>query len=377
MDKVGIITFHTAINYGGHLQAYALQTAISQMGMSAEIIDYTKKVEHKSVGHYIEAILGIFKIIKIKKYRKSSEYLLRKEKFQNFDKHYFFLSQKCENRNDVLRLSKDYLAIVCGSDQIWNPFHTHCNDIFYGGTIEQNRRIAYAPSFGTDSIPKRIQVDYKRLLNAVNYLSVRELSGARIIEELTGRKSLVVVDPTLLISKDVWLSLVHNSKNDYMEYSNKPFVVCYFLGKHERDLKTINDYFYEKGILVLNISQTPNGKYNNTIDVFPGVEEFLFLICNSLAVFTDSYHGTMFSIIFERDFYSITRNDTKVNLNSRIGSFLSKIHCSEHMVKNVSYNLLNNMSVDYHTINETLTEWKKESYSFLRESIFDIEGRTK
>jgi SepF-like predicted cell division protein (DUF552 family) len=246
------------------------------------------------------------------------------------------------------------------------------NDIYFCKTISKKRRIAYAPSFGVESIPDRVKDKYKELLGEINFLSVRESSGARIIKELIDRDSPVVVDPTLLLSEDDWSQLIGNELNDYSLYKERKYVVCYFLGEHKKDIKKINDYYMQKNIVVLNISQHYNKKYSNVIDIYPGIEEFLYLIKNSLAVFTDSYHGTMFSVVYNRDFYSFKRNDTTVNLNTRIESFLTIINHQERFINHLTEKHLLNIGLNYEHINRLICEWKTKSLSFLRDSFLEI-----
>ena len=219
----------------------------------------------------------------------------RKENFMEFSKTYinetdYIVSKKHIPEN----LSDRYDYFITGSDQVWNPDNLHGTSFFFLTFAEQYKRIAYAPSFGVSEIKPEFIEDYKEWISGMYKLSVREDDGAKIIKKLTGRESPVLVDPTLLLTKEKWLSIAK-------EASNKPkdkYLLTYFLGgiptQYKKEIKKTAK---ENNLEIINLGDI---KEKDTYQTGPS--EFIDYINNCSVMFTDSFHGTVFSILFEKPF---------------------------------------------------------------------------
>lgn len=372
--KVGIITFHTAINYGVHLQAFALIQAATELGYEAHIIDYRKKTEKEAKQRIkntnLYRIKNLRTIIGNKIYNNSNMQKIRREKFDEFDRKYLNLTKYCDDYVSISNEISDYFALICGSDQIWNPYQTHGNEVYFCRNIERKRRIAYAPSIGVDEIPNELKTVYGKLIGEIQYRSVREEAGKKILNNLGFERCEVVVDPTLLISENFWKKLSGKSKLDSLPLR---YVVCYILGDQEI-IDAVGEYYKDKDITVLNISQhyRHNRKSINVKDVYPGIEEFLALFERALAVYTDSFHGTMFSVIFKKNFYVYRREDTMNNLNSRIESFVNRVNLADRFLSRDER--IEMKSLDYQKCQYVLSTWIDQSKKYLQDALRSIEG---
>lgn len=329
--KIGILTRRYGYNMGSTLQAYAIGEMIKECGHSVEIIDYDETSAHRywRIRPFIE---HIFFYMHIPPFGFKREYLVHRvrqeQRFNKFETTYLPLTAiSYSSPKELNKIASKYDKIVVGSDQIWNPFLFDSN--FLGGFLneeERNKIIPYAPSIGTSDIGT-IHQEQRQLLKSLNVLACREEIGAKIINEITGRKVEVVLDPTLMISTDKWEYLANVHKCDI---PNKRYILTYFLGNNIPD-DEIKKQCKIENAEVINISMfnRPNGLKANfqAKDVGPG--EFLYLIKNALYVLTDSFHATIFSWIFKRNFTVFERfNSSDIqNQNSRIYTLLRILGC--------------------------------------------------
>ena len=219
--KVGIITFHFVNNFGGALQAYALQRAVAdRCNVNTEIIDYrnwfirlTDRIRLFPISNDIDEILSGLKTMRFR--------IQRRHKFGNFIKQNVKLTRTYINHFQIVKNPPLADKYICGSDQIWNPFLTMGVASNYFLAFEKNpeKKIAYAPSFGTDGVASRYKKKIKKYLETFGYLSVREKSGQTLIKEMTGRESKRLIDPTFLLEKEEWKKL---GKNPLV--SNEPYI---------------------------------------------------------------------------------------------------------------------------------------------------------
>lgn len=372
MRKIGLMTFHQSINYGVFLQAYALQEVVKKLGYDPEIIDYNTFVEKKSkkgILYRLKKFDETIDSIKLLIFRSSKESKDRIKKFGEFSKQRFSLTNRITQYKDLKALDNEYYKFICGSDQIWNPNYTKNNPAYYLGFAKENKRIAYAPSFGIsdigviDSSLKEMISDW---IGLIKYLSVREKSGQSIVSCLTGRSSKIVVDPTLLMTKDDWLKIQKKPEG----FEKKGYILFYTLGNDVR-YNTIARHFARNGKEIIVIPTNPSFTKGKTIQfVYAGVEEFLYLINNSSAVITDSFHGTVFSTIFRKNFYAIKREDTKFSLSSRLEDFLTEIGLSSRCISVNECIEKNGIdSVDYTLSQSKLEKWIEKSYDFLKTAL--------
>lgn len=210
--KIGIITYHCSNNYGAQLQAYATCHFLRQNGYEADILDCNTigiGPIFKWAWHSPRAILGsirnnLLSLISEKK---------RQRLFAEFSHKMLFLSKPCHSKRELAELCKEYDYIITGSDQVWHPMICEGNTSFFLDLpIPDNRKIAYAPSFGVSEYTKEEADKYMPLINKIEHLSVREKTGKALIKKYTGRDAKIVIDPTMLLTKADWNKIAIPSK---------------------------------------------------------------------------------------------------------------------------------------------------------------------
>ena len=368
MRKIGIMTLNGCYNYGNRLQNYALQESLKFLGFVVETIinrRTTKKTKFIKRIHNLGT--NSYKEIYIKAYNKTWRKIRKKsivkrtENFKEFTLNYINETNYFISENNIPKnLSDRYDYFVTGSDQVWNPVNTLGSSIFFLTFAEKHKRIAYAPSFGVSEIKPEYKEKYKEWISEIPWLSVREDDGARIIKELTGRDAPVLVDPTLLLTKEKWLSIAK-------EAQNKPkgnYLLTYFLGgippKYKKQIKKIAKV---NNLEVINLADIRDKETYRT-----GPSEFIDYI-NSCSVFcTDSFHGAVFSILFEKPFIVYERMGSTLSMFSRIETLLKKFKLESRKAENIKSNE-DVFNIDFSHVPAILEAERKKSYDFLKEAL--------
>lgn len=334
--KIAILTWLYNGNYGTLLQAYALQSFLKREGYDVSNINYKPSAIEKAKN--LIKCHNSFSLFKEKfdgylsKKQGQPELLCQRNKaFEQFLSKNFNLTKQYSKPNELTELSGKYDAYICGSDQIWSPMLL--NPVYYFNFLSENeRRYAYACSFGVSEIPSRKMEIIREYLEKFVEISVREKTGVKIVKTLTGKNVPMNVDPTLLLEYEEWNELAVNP------CINGQYVFAYFLSSkksyEEIAKKVAQKYNCE---LVLIPTQKEHYKFDGTIIQNAGPCEWLGLVENSCAVVTDSFHGSIFSLIFKKDFYVTKRfDDTSVkSQNSRIYTLLETYGCEDCMVSEI------------------------------------------
>lgn len=353
MKKIGIITINDNDNYGNRLQNYAVQEILKKLNIKPITIKNNPITNTKNK-YILRKIKSLFKK---ENYSKVKE---RKICFEEFNKNIIFSSKKI---NPYCKLS-DYEYFLVGSDQVWNPNFGRLREVDLLEFTEPNKRIAFSASFGISDLPEEYNEKLKRALKYYKSISVREDAGKKIIEKVVGRRNVqVLVDPTMLLTADEWDKV---SKKPEQLKTDK-YILNYFLGKlSEKRKAEIDRIAKENNCEVINILDRNSPFYCTGPSEFLYLEKHAFLIC------TDSFHSSVFAILYNRPFIVFTREDNTVSMNSRIETLINKFN-----LKNREFNGTNitkeNLNKDYIETYEILNEERKKAISFLRESIF-IEG---
>lgn len=297
--KASIITFHFVNNFGGMLQAFALQETVrNQCGTEAEIINY------RNAFITITDFIRLFPVTKNPKeilsgLKTMSERFGRRKKFNEFLHRRMNLSSKAYNGVSLRNVPPEADVYICGSDQIWNPYLTFGikGPYFLSFVREGKRRIAYAPSFGNASMPSVFRSKVKNYLEKFDALSVREKSGTSLIRELTGREAPQLIDPTFLPERIEWEAAAVPPKN------TEPYLLLYIMQSDAHMYEYARTLKEKLGLRVVEISRygyKPDFVDETLVDVGP--EEFLGLFQHASYICTNSYHGFIFSLIFEKRF---------------------------------------------------------------------------
>ncbi len=373
MKKVGLISFHSSINYGVYLQAYALQSFVEKTGYEVEIIDYRGftegKKKKKNIVYRLIHFKETLKILRMLIFLHDKRVVEKGKKFNNFALQNFRLSKPMRSFGEIEKEQEAYDKFICGSDQIWNPEYTQANPVYFLKFAPVDKRIAYAPSFGVGRSSELFN-DYLRLyreyLCAFAAISVRERTGQLIVHDIAEIMPSVVVDPTLLMPKDFW-----SRKAEPINTSDKEYVLFYVLGDNPRYRKLAKKIAKDGECEVICIPTGPLWDDLRCVKkIYAGVDEFLYLMENAKYIITDSFHGTAFSVIFQKDFSAILRNDTHHSLCARIEDFLEHIQLKDNCV-NVSnvFDIDINAKTNYNKSLTPLRNWIKESKDFLESAL--------
>lgn len=378
MKKIGIITIVKVNNYGAELQAFALYKKLELLGYDSEIIDY---LFYKNPNHKKEKCSRPFynfpiknrikewilpKLEYVKSFRNFRAYKNREKGFKNFHDKNTKFSKICYNSYSKLYKNPPIYDVYCvGSDQVWNPnCYTNISPYFLTFAPKEKKRISYASSFGVKNLPDNLKSKYRELLQKIQCISVREKAGVEIIENITGKRVTNVADPTLLLTKEEWY---HIAKFD--KVPKEKYILLYVL----KD----SDYIKQKAIFIRNITgykivRICKGAYTqdkasdnilNITDAAP--DDFLGLIHNAEIVLTNSFHGTVFSILFEKDFYTIIKSG--VENNTRQISLLNTLKIDRIRYENENFVLADNLNWEY--INNNLNSFRQKSIDYLIKAI--------
>lgn len=371
MKKVAILTQPLHTNYGGTLQAYALQSVITKMGCNVTTIDYQSK--NKGI---IRLILSIVKSHLLNRVEKYPFFL--KEKNIKESQHMKFIHKNIK-RSEVIYseevLSKHFKAskydtVVVGSDQVWRVEYSPNIDNFFLNFIDGSiQKIAYAASFGLNKwqfSPAKTE-HIKNWLNQFDAISVREGSALDLCKEYLNIKVKHVLDPTLLLEKEDYLDLIKNVPKE------NNHIFTYILDETSEKCEIVNE-ISEK----LNLStfkKQPKKLYKTSLFVsdnedyiYPKIEEWLGAFRDSKLIITDSFHGTVFAIIFNKPFISIVNKDRGT---ARFESLLSLLGISDRLVcsENTIDEKLLCLEMDYTEINQKLKNLRVDSLKWLNDSL--------
>ncbi len=359
--KIGILTFHRAINFGAILQMYALNNLIKTYGNEVEIINYynlpmredfklLKKISLRSLFFFIILL---------------PRNIISRLKFKKFNKRYFKLSGKLlSNSTELEEIANKYGKIVTGSDQVFNYIITYGDyNYFLEFCHDKEKKIAYAPSFGfTDLNVEGEQKKIGKLLLDFKFLSIREKQGQEIIRKLTNKSVPIVLDPTYLLDDKEWLKIARkvSIKGDYL--------LVYSFGSDSLD-EFVKTFSQKWGLKVVWING-PLKKifYNNQIPVGSiGPQEFIWLFANAKYIATNSFHGTAFSIIFKKNFYLEMLKDNLGSRNSRFLTIIEELSLEDRLIDSAEIQEIQN--IDYDRVYIKLNHWKKESIDYLLNAI--------
>lgn len=350
MKKAIISTYCVWNSFGSVLQSLGLQNTLEYIGVKPNNILFKNEMNAPAI-RYEKGIIALIK--------NPFFFLRKKELEKSKDKSIKFINKyinkyefdNVEELNENCPAADVYIA---GSDQIWHPILCR-DDFFLEYAPKDKKRISYAASMGTLDIPKENIEKFKKLLSNFDYISVREKEMIPIIKKLTDKSVSLNIDPTFLNSKEIW-------KKYEKEYTIKePYILVYALYWDRNYNKQLKELHKKTGYKIVSIQSSKRMIYSNKIICDASPSEFLWLIDNAQAVVTSSFHGTAFSIIFNKKF-SVVNNP---NSMSRISSVLNILNINTPEPKNV----IDKFSVDYKKVNNKIEEEKQRSIDYLINTI--------
>lgn len=375
MSKIGIITYHAAYNFGSVLQAYATQQAVKKLGLPAEIINYRLKEQKRYYQQY-RFSYGIKTVIKdLMQLPVHHKRLERKAAFEKFINSYLHLSKEMEEPEQVTEYYENYDIIISGSDQIWNKHSCELmhNDWKYMEPYLLKGFMGKAISYAS-SIANMSNDEMHRILPVIKEfekISIRETSSARRMANLLGREIPSVLDPTFLLKKDEWIKEVNLKKTN-----ESPYILYYSLGgirtlrESKSALENLASKYQCKVRVVTPFAYMPN--LSNLFELHPeyGPLEFLNAIYNARMIITDSYHGTIISVNFGKDVYSLCEKGgsefRKTDILENLG-LNDRIIYDINMISKHEFN-----DINYDIVEEKLKELRENSLKYLKESLNDL-----
>ena len=297
---------------------------------------------------------------------------VRNRYFLDFKNEFFEPNVRlCKGYRELEEAANDYEAVLVGSDQMWSPSGLATN--FYNLMfVPQNvRKISYASSFGVSKIPVYQKKRTRQYLNRIEYLSVRENSAAEIVKELTGRFAKVAVDPTMLLSKEEWDEFSGDAK-----VVKDKYIFAYFLGtnkKHRDEVKKLKEATGLKIVTLRHLDEfvADDEDFGDLAPYRIGPKEFINLIKNAEYVCTDSFHGSVFSSLFQKQFMTFSRYDENalVSKNSRIISLLQNLGLEQRHF--VGGNIVDQITktIDYTSVEHRRKHMIDSSKQFLNEAL--------
>lgn len=346
MKKIALVSWFGGCNYGTTLQAFALYVYLSKHFGAVCVIK--RKKTFRSYLYNLKLWLKRFikDFSSLKRIKNINEFIIKNISFSKFE----------ENKFD---------CVICGSDQIWHPYHT--SDFFLLKSFPHTiKKISYASSFGVVEIPSNMCDKYKKAFSDFSALSCREKTGCEMIKKEFDLSCKWVLDPTFLLSASEWID---STKKFKVSLPKEDYILCYFVG-HRKDydvyVKAIQQKIGVSKIILLqyNPEQSKWGFENITN---AGVEDFIQLISRAKYICTDSFHAMAISVNFSKNFSILMRFkiDEQGSQNSRVLDFLSRLSLENRIYNENSFT----EKIDYDLVQDKIEEWKNESIQYLKDSI--------
>jgi len=361
--RIGIMTFHRPINYGALLQAYALQQTMLSLGAECEIIDYRNPLMEE-----LYSVKTFDKCHRIKDYiswilRSSSEKTTH-EAYEKFRREYLILSPKIYvDATGLSSCNNEYDKIISGSDQVWSYKALNFDkNYFLDFIFNKGMKCSYAASFGVDTIPEEYTEEYRRLLSDYLFLSVRERQGCDLVYNICGIRPEQHVDPVFLLSPDIWAERIGctTQKNRYiLVYS---FELTDTMKKFIENLSIKFDC--QVFVLGRPFRRILNVPYKNIYNISP--KEFVKYIFNASYVVTNSFHGTAFSILFNKEFFMELLVSSNY-VNSRLENILEVMNLKSRKITE-SYNMdeLMENKINWSAVNEIISTERQKALCYLK-----------
>nr|WP_319491157.1 polysaccharide pyruvyl transferase family protein [uncultured Desulfobacter sp.] len=369
--KVGIVTIHNHYNYGAVLQAFALNFVIRKLGHDCKTINCNLEPGENRLA--IKAKNPGAKLTKLYNLLRWSSNRRFNSRFKDFITNYIPVSDIQYNDFASLRENPpQFDAYITGSDQVWRPsfLDKEIGQVFHLSFVnpEISRLIAYAPSFGIGEIPEQYKNQIRSYLQRYDFLSIREKHGGKMIKDLTGKAAVHVVDPTLLLSKEEYEKIIQPSK------ISKNYILVYAmeLGKEMAFLGLVKKVKLQLKLPVVCVFPVRFDfrwlKVADKIMLDAGPKEFIGLIRDSTLVCTNSFHGTVFSIKFQKNFVGFPHSVS----NSRIESLLEAAGLQNRQIQHLTDDAIERelkINIDYESVNEKMQVKLNNSMAFLQEAM--------
>lgn len=366
--KVGIMTFYQCYNYGALLQAYAMQEYVRGLDphMVVELINFKNTQTGSILGIPFDQIrnLPLFCKTIISKLIDIPFILPKKKNFDLFRKKYINIAPKRYRKYSELKNDPPpYDVYICGSDQIWNPeIEPKAKPAYFLKFVgnKKAKKISYAASIGISKIDARYMEDYKDYLKDMDAISVREQGAVKVLSGLTDKSISRNVDPALLLTLEQWDKIAADT------LIHEKYMLVYMLGHKRSVIDLANRIANRLHLKIVHFG--PYRTYDNEIARFHcvGPDVFVSLLRNAELVVTNSFHGTAFSIIYQKKFYSVITS----KVGSRISGLLEILHLEDRIISQHEDITDLDQEIDYEKVTEILEKERSYSKQYLTEAIF-------
>lgn len=387
MKPIGLVTCYFHHNYGSMLQAYATEMIMQQMGLPFQTIACKAPINYMQENKILYIIkklliadwkmrLGKMKIERAKKdnpmFAKNWE--IRNKAFEQFAETFFHVSPYCKNREELTKMAENYSAFLVGSDQLWRTDSVEHGYYTLEWAPDHIRKIAYSTSIGVKEVPWFQVEKNKRFMNRFDHIALREQSACDLVYKLTGRKVPVVLDPTLLFTGDQWLEIQQQEP-----LTNGKYIFCYLLGDNPSQREFIKRVKEKTGYKIVALQQLddyiPSDEGFADEAPYVGPREFLNYIRNAEYVFTDSFHCSVFSILYKKNFFTFSRfaEGAKQSTNTRIDNLLHITGLEERrMTNDKTIEEVVNFKRNFDGVDEKLNALRKSSMDYLYNAFKDL-----
>lgn len=386
MKSIALVTCYFQPNYGSLLQAFATQMVFDKLGLDNETIlidGLVPEINKAKYRYFFSRILDI-NTIKDKwstvrkfiakkscpEYRKN--FAIRNSIFKEFSESRFHLSKLYSSKKELSFDADNYAAFIVGSDQLWLPSNISADYYTLNFVPDSVPKISLATSFGVSELPHKQAKLASIFLRRLDYISVRESSGQKLVKELSDRDVPVVCDPTLMFKAEDWEKISVKER-----FYDSPYIFVYFLGNNPNHRVFVKAVQKLTGLKIVQLAHCD--EYIKTdigfADETPynvGPCEFIQLIRDAEFVFTDSFHCSVFSLLFKKQFFSFRRyrGDGNVSTNGRIYSLLSLVKLENRLLygdENAEKAL--SIKINYDAVHEKIESLRNYSWNWLKDSL--------
>lgn len=384
-NKFALVTCYFQPNYGSQLQALATQMAFDKLGIENETImidGLLPEINKAKYKYFLSRIFNVDTIRdkmatvrKIVAKKRNKEYArnlaVRIAKFSEFALTKFHLSRQYNSKSELTAAAHDYKAFVVGSDQLWLPSNIAADYYTLNFVPDDVCKIALSTSFGISQLPRKQAETARKFLPRINHLSIRETSGQKLIKDLTGLDVPVVCDPTLLFDSNDWDAVVPKGN-----FAEGKYIFCYFLGNNPEQRVWVKAFAKAHDCRIIQMQHCDEFIKSDEgfADETPynvGPFEFIQLIRNAEFVMTDSFHCTVFSMLYRKNFFSFRRynNDGVVSTNGRLYSLLQIVGLENRMMRDGESIVVDSSICMYEEVHQRIAELRKFTWDWLNKAI--------
>ncbi|WP_390338459.1 polysaccharide pyruvyl transferase family protein [Vibrio harveyi] len=370
--KIAIITHPLEKNIGGIMQAYALQKVLSLKKLNVQTIDF-RPWQHNSKFRTLKySIKNVLYRLSLNKHYPLNESLLY-SKNKDFIKDFMVLSDRVYSRKSLKKYvnKQAVTTLIVGSDQTWRPKYITDLVVYYLGFVDNCKKLAYASSFGVSNweyndVQEKIA---NELIKNFHRVSVREDDGVKLCQNHLHTEAVCVADPTLLLDKSIYLELCE----DISRLSAENYLFYYVLDNNQDKQAYAESLAESLNLQLLTVESKPEGLFLTNTSLEIGPKEWLSLFKNSSYVITDSYHGMVFSLKFQRQF--LIFGNPKRGL-SRFSSLLNKLELNERIISSPvnGFEYKENAIIDYSKVDVKIDEFVLYSEDFLFGALSEVKN---